>query len=123
MSDMSEIIKESLEGIKSFADTEVITGTVINTPSGVTIIPISKLTVGFAGGGFDYGQKRLPQGQGFGSGSGTGISITPIAFLTVKQDSSVNLIPLNDDRSNIDKIFSAIERSPEIIEKIRNTLS
>ena len=123
MSDMSEIIKESLEGVRGFANTEAIIGNVINTQSGVTIIPISRLTVGFAGGGFDYGQKKLSQGQGFGSGSGTGISITPIAFLTVKQDSSVNLISLNEDRSNIDKIFSVIEHSPEIIEKIRNTLS
>ena len=123
MSDMSEIIKESLEGVRGFANTEAIIGNVINTQSGVTIIPISRLTVGFAGGGFDYGQKKLSQGQGFGGGSGTGISITPIAFLTVKQDSSVNLISLNEDRSNIDKIFSVIEHSPEIIEKIRNTLS
>lgn len=123
MSDMSEIIKESLEGVRGFANTEAIIGNVINTQSGVTIIPISRLTVGFAGGGFDYGQKKLSQGQGFGSGSGTGISITPIAFLTVKQDSSVNLISLNEDRSNIDKIFSVIEHSPEIIEKIKNTLS
>ena len=122
MSDMSEIIKESLEGVRGFANTEAIIGNVINTQSGVTIIPISRLTVGFAGGGFDYGQKKLSQGQGFGSGSGTGISITPIAFLTVKQDSSVNLISLNEDRSNIDKIFSVIEHSPEIIEKIKNTL-
>ena len=123
MSDMSEIIKESLEGVRGFANTEAIIGNVINTQSGVTIIPISRLTVGFAGGGFDYGQKKLSQGQGFGSGSGTGISITPIAFLTVKQDSSVNLISLNEDRSNIDKIFSVIEHSPEIIEKIKNTMS
>ena len=123
MSDMSEIIKESLEGVRGFANTEAIIGNVINTQSGVTIIPISRLTVGFAGGGFDYGQKKLSQGQGFGGGSGTGISITPIAFLTVKQDSSVNLISLNEDRSNIDKIFSVIEHSPEIIEKIKNTLS
>ena len=66
MSDMSEIIKESLEGVRGFANTEAIIGNVINTQSGVTIIPISRLTVGFAGGGFDYGQKKLSQGQGFG---------------------------------------------------------
>ena len=59
MSDMNEIIKESLDGIKSFADLEKVIGKPINTPSGVTIIPISKLTVGFLGGGIDYGQKKM----------------------------------------------------------------
>ncbi len=123
MSDMSEIIKESLDGIKGFADAETVIGRVINTPSGVTIIPISKLTVGFLGGGLDYGQRKTPQMQNFGGGSGTGISITPIAFLTVANDSTVNLISLNDDKPNADRLFSIIERSPEIIEKIKNTLS
>ena len=63
MSDMSEIIKESLDGINSFADPQKVVGDAIHTPSGVTIIPISKLTVGFAGGGADYGQKKLTHTQ------------------------------------------------------------
>ena len=123
MSDMSEIIKASLDGIKSFADVESVIGRVINTPSGVTVIPVSKLTVGFAGGGVDYGQKKLSQSQNFGGGSGTGISITPLAFLTIGADSSVNLISLDDGRSSTDRIVSVIERSPEIIEKIKTALS
>ncbi len=123
MSDMSEIIKTSLDGIKGFADVETVIGNVINTPSGVTIIPISKITVGFAGGGIDYGQKKLSQIQNFGCGSGTGISITPVAFLTVNNDSSVKLISLNDDKASADRLFSIVEHSPEIIERIKNVLS
>ena len=123
MSDMCEIIKASLDGIKSFADVESVIGRVINTPSGVTVIPVSKLTVGFAGGGVDYGQKKLSQSQNFGGGSGTGISITPLAFLTIGADSSVNLISLDDGRSSTDRIVSVIEHSPEIIEKIKTALS
>lgn len=123
MSDMSEIIKASLDGIKNFADTETVIGNVITTPSGVTIIPISKLTVGFAGGGIDYGQKKLSHMQNFGGGSGTGISITPIAFLTVANDSSVNLISIDDGQATADRFFSLVERSPEIIERIKEILS
>jgi sporulation protein YtfJ len=123
MSDMSEIIKASLDGIKNFADTETVIGNVITTPSGVTIIPISKLTVGFAGGGIDYGQKKLSHMQNFGGGSGTGISITPIAFLTVANDSSVNLISIDDGQATADRFFSLVERSPEIIERIKDILS
>ena len=123
MSDMSDIIKESLDGIKFFADSDTIIGRQICTPSGVTIIPISKMTVGFLGGGLDYGQRKTSQGQNFGCGSGTGISITPLAFLTVTPDSCVNLISLNGEKSSNERLFSIIERSPEIIEKIKNTLS
>ena len=119
---MSDIIKASLDGVKSFTDMDTVVGRVINTPAGVTVIPISKVSVGFAGGGLDYGGKKLTSAQNFGGGSGTGVSITPIAFLTVNRDSQVNLIPLANTASDIDRVAELIERSPEIIEKIKNVL-
>lgn len=123
MSDMSEIIKESLDGIKSFADPQNVIGDPIQTPSGVTIIPISKLTVGFAGGGADYGQKKLTHTQNFGCATGTGVSVTPIAFLTVAPDSTVNIISINDEKTTSDRFITMIERSPEIIERIKHVMS
>ena len=124
MSDMSEIIKTTLEGIDSFTDVNSVVGSVIKTPEGMTIIPISKITLGFLGGGADYGQKKLSQSQSFGGGSGAGISISPVAFLTVAPDSSVNLIPLNSEsKAGVDRITSIIERSPEIIERIKQLIS
>ena len=122
MSDMNEIIKESLGGIKEFADTQKVIGDVITTPGGVTIIPISKLTVGFAGGGIDYGQKKLSLNQNFGCASGTGISITPIAFLTVTPDSTINVIPVNDEKSTSERFISLVEHSPELIQRIKNIM-
>ena len=110
MPDMSEIIKTTLEGLDSFTD--------------VTLIPISKITVGFLGGGADYGQKKLSQVQNFGGGSGAGISITPIAFLSVSPDAGVNLIPLNNEsKAGVDRISNFIDRSPEIIDRIKKMLS
>ncbi len=123
MSEMSDIIKASLDGIKSFADSDMSIGNVINTPSGVTVIPISKVSVGFAGGGVDYGAKKLTQSQNFGGGSGTGISITPMAFLTVGNDASINLIPINSSSENVDKLLSLIDRAPEIASKIKSIMS
>ena len=122
MSEMSEIIKSSLESIKGFADVETIVGRSIITPNGVTVIPISKMTVAFAGAGLDYGQKKISQ-QGFGGGSGTGITITPIALLTIGCDASVNLVSLTGGNSNSDKFISLLERSPEIIDRIKNLMS
>ena len=123
MSDISEIIKSSIESVKAFTDVDTVIGRVITTQSGVTVIPISKLTVGFFGGGLDYGQKKLSHMQNFGGGSGTGISVSPIAFLTISPDASINLIPISNESDRTDRLFSLIERSPEIIERIKRSLS
>ncbi len=120
---MSDIIKASMEGIKSFTDMETVIGNAINTPSGVTVIPVSKVAMGIATGGIDYGGANQDSEQNFGGGGGTGLSITPIAFLTVGRDADVSLIHINNGTQEIDKIVNLIERSPEIIEKIKNALS
>ena len=120
---MSDIIRASTEGIKGFADMNTVIGCPINTPSGVTVIPVSKVTMGIATGGIDYGEKKSFALQNFGGGGGTGLSITPIAFLTVNSDGHVNLIPINSLPSDVDKITTLIEHSPEIIEKIKGALS
>ena len=120
---MGDIIRASTEGIKNFADMDSVIGTAINTPSGVTVIPVSKVTMGIATGGIDYGEKKNASLQNFGGGGGTGLSITPIAFLTVGREGDVNLISVSSAPTDVDKITTLIERSPEIIEKIKLALS
>ena len=120
---MSDIIKASMDGIKSFTDMETVIGNAITTPSGVTVIPVSKVAMGIATGGVDYGQGKSNPTQNFGGGGGTGLSITPIAFLTVGRDAEVSIIHINNSANEIDRIANLIERSPEIVEKIKNVLS
>ncbi len=120
---MSDIIKASMEGIRSFTDNDTVLGGAINTPQGVTVIPVSKVSVGIATGGIDYGTKKFSSPQNFGGGGGTGMSITPLAFITVNRNAEVNLIPLNYKESDLEKITSLIEKSPEIIDKIKGVLS
>lgn len=120
---MSDIIKASMDGIKSFTDMETVIGNAITTPSGVTVIPVSKVAMGIATGGIDYGSSRTASEQNFGGGGGTGLSITPIAFLTVGRDAEVSLIHVNSGGGDVDKIVGLIERAPEIIEKIKGALS
>ena len=120
---MSDIIKASMDGIKSFTDMETVIGNAITTPNGVTVIPVSKVAMGIATGGVDYGMTRERQTQNFGGGGGTGLSITPIAFLTVGRDAEVNLIQINNTALEVDRIASLVEHSPEIIEKIKAALS
>lgn len=120
---MGDIIRASTEGIKGFADMDSVIGTAINTPSGVTVIPVSKVTMGIATGGIDYGEKRNAMPQNFGGGGGTGLSITPVAFLTVGRNGEVDLITVNSAPTDVDRITALIEHSPDIIEKIKNALS
>ena len=119
---MSEIIRASIEGIKSISDLDTAIGGAIHTPSGVTVIPISKVTMGIATGGVDYSTKKLSYPQNFGGGGGTALSITPIAFLTIDRNSEINLINLSSV-SETGKITELIENAPDIISKIKSLLS
>ena len=99
-----EIIKSSLENIRSMVDANTIIGDPIPATGGTVIIPVSKVSVGIASGGVDYNGKEASPRQNFGGGGGTGMSITPIAFLTVSPNSEVGLIPISSVDSDIDKI-------------------
>ena len=121
---MGEIIRSSLDGIKDVVGIENAIGTPIHTPGGVTVIPVSKVSVGFASGGVDLHTKKLVGAENFGGGGGTGVSITPLAFLTVGNNAEINLIPIGDGpRDSVDRALSLIEHSPEIIKKIKDILS
>ncbi len=121
---MSEMIRASLDGIKEFADVDTVFGKAIKTDNGVTVIPVSKITVGFATGGLDFQTKRPISPTNFGGGSGTGVSITPVAFLTVSASAGISLIPIvAGELTSVDRVCDLIERSPTLLEKIKSTFS
>ena len=121
-SKISDIIRASVENIKSTFDANTIIGEAITTANGTVIIPVSKLNIGFVSGGIDYtGKTPSPKGN-FGGGGGTGVSITPVAFLTITPDGRVDLLNVNDaPRYNdpVSQIIGAVERSPELIERFK----
>ena len=120
---ISDIIKASLDGVRSFTDMDTVIGNAINTPSGVTVIPVSRISVGFAGGGLDIGGKKLSSNQNYGTGTGSGISVTPIAFLTIGKNAEINLISIDQKvNTSVDRVTSLIEQSPEIIKRIKDAL-
>jgi sporulation protein YtfJ len=126
----SEIIKTALESIKTILDANTVMGTPITTPAGTTIIPVSKLTVGYASGGIDYVKKDTPVQNGkaaynnFGGGGGTGINVTPVAFISIDSEGKTEILNLSAPtvaapEDTVSKVISAIERSPELIEKFK----
>ena len=122
---LQEIIQSSLENIRSMIDANTVIGNTISTPSGTAIIPVSKISMGFASGGMDFNGKNeeamRARLQNFGGGGGTGLSIAPVGFLVVGADGSVDMINVGMEAQNgaIEQVAGVIERSPEIIAKIK----
>ena len=113
---LSEMMQESITKIRELADTNTIVGQPIQTPDGVTLIPISRISMGMGGGGTIFGKKRdvNPEGN-MGGGVGVGVSIDPIAFLIVK-DGFTRVVPVAAPPLNtVDRI---VEMAPDVIDKV-----
>ena len=128
-SKFSDIINSSLQKVKEFANSETVIGEPI-TIGETTIVPVSRITMGFASGGIDYAGKkhREPQAakpNNFGGGGGTGVNITPIAFLVISESGTVDILPITgyDENNSIDKITALIERSPDILARMRDVFT
>ncbi len=122
-----EIIKSSLENVRSIVDANTVVGDPIVTNTGTTIIPISKVSVGVATGGVDYNSKKegQPRPQNFGGGGGTGLTVSPVGFLIVGTDGDVDFINVGQKGKPdpVDQVADLVERTPDIIAKIKDIFS
>ncbi len=118
---MTEIIEASVTSLKSIAGADTIIGAPIKTEAGTTIIPVSKLSVGYVTGGLDYASKVEKADKNFGGGGGTGISLTPICFIVIDKEGKVEILNVGEDKNPdpIGDVVGLVERSPELIGKIR----
>ncbi len=124
---ISDIIKTSLENIRGVVDANTIVGNPITTPQGVTILPISEVSVGFASGGFDYLGKNATKsehggGNNFGGGGGSGLSVKPVAFIVISADGSVELMPITVPAAQKSDVAAIIDGAPALIDKIKSLL-
>ncbi len=119
-----EIIRSSMENIRSMVDANTVIGDPIVAAGDITIIPISKVTVGVASGGIDYNPKKdaQPRPQNFGGGGGTGLSVSPVGFLIVDPSGAVDFINVSQKGTPdpVDQIADIIERAPDLIARIRD---
>ena len=124
---LNDIIQTSLDSIRSMVDSNTVIGSPITTANGTLIIPVSKVFVGFASGGVDYLGKNTQNTShtvnNFGGGGGTGLTVSPVAFLVVSPTGDVQLLNVNEptsDRSDpVSQIVGLLDRSPELIEKLK----
>ena len=109
---LTELMEASMSKIRDMVDSNTIIGKPIKTDDGTTILPVSKVSFGFASGGSDVGAKTNK--QMFGGGTGAGVSIAPIAFLVIS-GGNVRTIQLVEHVSPVD---SAINALPDLVDRI-----
>ena len=105
----------SMDKIKEMVDVNTIIGEPIHVSDGTVIIPVSKVTYGFASGGSDFSSKKSETNNLFGGGSGAGITISPVAFLTVCEG-KVDLLQIQNYTGSVDRL---VEMVPDLIDKFK----
>ena len=114
---LPNMLENTMAKIREMVDANSVVGEAI-TAGDVTIVPISKISIGFGGGGSEFPTKN-PAGQDypFGGGVGAGVKVTPIAFMVIK-DGSVRMLPVAEPaNTTADRI---VEMVPDTLDKITN---
>ncbi len=118
---IGELMETTMQKLREMVDVNTIVGSPISTVDGITLIPVSRVSFGFASGGSEFQTKNGKDGQAnpFGGGSGAGVKIEPISFLVIR-DGSVKLISANaEPKSALEK---AVDLMPELIEKVKEII-
>lgn len=119
------LMTTAMNSIKDMVDVNTIVGDAVESPDGTVIIPISRVSFGFAAGGGEYNmelQRNKKEEENspkmpFGGGSGAGVSINPVGFLVVGQG-QIRLLPVGNN-SSVDRLLDTV---PDIITKLNETL-
>ena len=114
---MSNSVPNMMEGmlhkIREMIDANTVMGTPVTTPDGTTIIPISKVSIGFGGGGSDFATNKAS--NPFGGGAGGGVKVTPVAFIVVS-DGNVRMLPVAQAaNTTADRL---VEMIPDTLDKV-----
>lgn len=116
---VSEVLNASLARIRDMADANMVVGQAI-VAGDTTIIPVSKISVGLASGGADFGGKNAPADGNFGGGIGCGVSLTPVAFI-ILQGERVRVVPVDEPaKSSADRL---IEQLPGLVDKLSDLVN
>lgn len=113
---LGELTESSMKNLQTLIDSNTVIGKEVITPDGTVILPVSKVSFGFGSGGSDLpaSQKEL-----FGGGSGAGVTITPIAFLVVK-NGDVRLLQVQSYSNTADRVVGMV---PEVVDKVSGLIA
>ena len=113
---LPNMLDSTIAKIREMVSVNSVVGDPISTADGVTIIPISKISIGLGGGGSDFVSKNTNQQENpFGGGVGAGVKVTPVAFLVIK-DGNVRMLPVaTPANTTADRI---VEMVPDTLDKL-----
>lgn len=111
------LMKTTMESIKEMVDVNTVIGDAVEAPDGSVVIPVSRVGLGFAAGGSEFGAANEEAGLPFGGGSGAGVSVQPVGFLVVGQG-SVRLLPISHG-AIFDRLVDLV---PPLADKIQQAL-
>ena len=118
---VSELMQSTMQKIREMMDANTVVGEPI-TAGGITVIPVSKISIGFASGGTDFAQKnqKADKDNAFGGGAGMGVNITPISFLVIT-DGNVRVLSVDQPAaSTVDKVIDLV---PNVMDKVTSLVS
>lgn len=112
---ISEMMQATMQNVKNMMKVETVVGEPIQTPDGITLIPVSKVSIGFGGGGIELNSKKAGGDRPYGGGNATGVKIEPIGFLVIKEGSirMVNITP--PANTTVDRIIDMV---PQVMDKV-----
>ncbi len=121
---LQSLVSATMESIQEMVDVNTVVGDAIETPQGVIIVPVSRVSFGFVVGGSDWepdgGQSGQQQGQmhqkTFGGGSGAGVTVQPVGFLVVSEE-DIHLIPVDEDNP----YMQLLHMLPDVLDGILGT--
>lgn len=115
---IGNLMDVTLQRIREMADGNSVIGQPIHAADGTVVLPVSKVSYGFATGGSDVAPKAAR--EMFGGGSGAGVSVVPVAFLVIHPNGEVRLLQISASTNSLDK---ALEMMPDVLTRISSMLS
>ena len=118
---VSDMLNTTMQKIRDLMDANTVVGEPI-TAGGITVIPVSKISIGYASGGTDFAQKnqKADKDNAFGGGAGMGVSITPVSFLIV-QNGNVKVVPVEQPAATT--VERVIDMVPGVVDKVQGIVS
>ncbi len=116
------LMKTTMNNLKEMVDVNTIVGDAVHSTDGSVIIPVSKISFGFASGGSEFNkvrdkkdgltEEKLP----FGGGSGAGVSVSPVGFIVVGND-QIKLLTVDEGNSALTNLFGFVEKMAENLQQ------
>ncbi len=112
---IGELMQTTMDNVKNILKVDTVVGDPIYTPDGITLVPISQISVGFGGGGVEFTNKKSDGNRPYGGGNATGVKINPIGFLVIK-DGVIRMINVTPPASStVDRIIDMV---PVVMDKV-----